>query len=543
MELFTKLFGSWLVFVYHCFDRVVLSGYLMGLQRPGQLVYWLQQVLGIEAITKEVLGSRTTAYVNWVESFARNHNLEIRWHDEGVKMEDYVRPYLRRMEREGRFGVYFIFQAMERGWTFRPGKLLARRVPNGPADYPILHRYRSRYRYYYFYIRDEVLGALVLRMGTFIPFEASYYLNGHNFVERQLLAKGVEFRKDDNAFVAVADPAALQAAADRFSAQVIQPRLNYWTVAIGPKFTKHDRLHAKLERSYYLHQVEYCQNFVFKRNHPIRKIFERSCELSLWRMTGEKIWRAFGKGHRDRIKGKLQTIMDGIEHGQHVFRAYWKHAWVKQYEKYSTYLRNEVTSNNLRDFKLHKGLAYLEDVRARLLQVLDRFAGQQAENLNVHEEFSLLRRIGLPIEVDGKRTPGIRIQDARMIRLMEVLLHSGTAIGGWSAKRIHEAVLNRFHLAERDYRLNSLRYDLRKLKGHGLLERDKGRYAYRLTEKGQRVAILFLLFHQRLCGPVAGSHFQHRPDEKHRPRQSELERLYYRADRAIDDIVSILRAA
>ena len=211
MELFTKLFGTWLVFVYHCFDRVVLSGYLMGLQRPGQVVYWLQQVLGIEAITKQVLSSRTEAYVNWVESFARNHHIEIRWHDEGVRMEDYVRPYLRRMEHENRFGVYFIFQAMERGWTFRPGPLV-QRTPEGPADYPILRRYRSRYRYYYFYIRDEVLGAMSIRIGTFIPFEASYYLNGHNFIERQLRASGVPFRMDDNAFVAVSDQDALQKA-------------------------------------------------------------------------------------------------------------------------------------------------------------------------------------------------------------------------------------------------------------------------------------------------------------------------------------------
>jgi hypothetical protein len=28
MELFTKLFGSLLVFVYHCFDRIVIHGYL-----------------------------------------------------------------------------------------------------------------------------------------------------------------------------------------------------------------------------------------------------------------------------------------------------------------------------------------------------------------------------------------------------------------------------------------------------------------------------------------------------------------------------------
>jgi hypothetical protein len=447
------------------------------------------------------------------------------------------------MERENRFGVYFIFQALEQGWTFRPGRRLVSRTPGGPADYPILYRHRSRYRYFYFYLRDEVLGPMVVRMGTFIPFEASYYLNGHSYLERELLRRGVGFRKDDNAFVSVADAGALQAAADGLSGEIIRRRLNYWTVLLGPKFTKQDRRNAKLERSYYVHQVEYCQNFVFKRHHPIRKIFERSCELGLWSMTGERIWRAFGRGHRDRIKGKLQTIMERIEHGQHVFRAYWKHAWVKQYEKYATFLRNEVTSNNLRDFKLKKGLAHLGEVRTRLLQVLDRFAGQQAENLNVHEEFALLRRIALPVEIGSVRTAGIRIQDVRMIRLLEVLLHAGTAIGGWSTRQIHAAVLDRFSLTERGYTLGSLRYDLRKLKGHGLLEREPGRYAWRLSGKGQRVAILFLLFHQRLCGPVAGSQFQHRPQQPHRPKHSKLEQAYYRADQAIDEIVSLLRAA
>jgi len=542
MELFTKLFSTWLVFVYHCFDRIVLSGYLMGLQRPGQVVFWLRHVLGVEAITKDVLSRRTEDYISWVGSFARNRRIPVEWAEKDTRKEDYVRPFLRRMERAGRYGVYFIFQAMEQGWTFRPGQKLVKR--DGPdADYPILHKHRARYRYFYFYLRDEVLGPMVLRMGTFIPFEASYYLNGHSYIEQELTRQQVGFRKDDNAFVEVADVAALQKTADSLSGEIIQKRLNYWTVMLGPKFTKNDRLAAKLERSYYVHQVEYCQNFVFKRNHPIRKIFERSCELGLRRMTGERIWRAFGRGHRDRIKGKLQTIMERIEHGQHVFRAYWKHAWVKQYEKYSTYLRNEVTSNNLRDFKLHKGLAYLGQVRTRLLEVLDRFAGQQAENLNVHEEFGLLRRIALPVVEGTCRTPGIRIQDVRMIRLLEVLLHAGTAIGGWSSRQIHAAVLDRFTLTASRYPLNSLRYDLRKLKGHGLLEREAGRYAYRLTDKGQRVAILFLLFHQRLCGPVAGSQFQHPPQENHRPKQSKLEQAYYNADRAIDQIVNLLRAA
>lgn len=543
MELFTRLFGSWLVFVYHCFDRIVLSGYLMGLQRPGQVVYWLQQVLGIEAITKEVLSRRTQDYINWVESYARNQKIPLQWAEKDVRKEDYVLPYLRRMERAERYGVYFIFQAMEQGWTFRPGYKLVSRKPGGPADYPILHKHRARYRYFYFYLRDEVMGPMIVRLGTFIPFEASYYLNGHSYIEQELRRKGAEFRKEDNAFLAVEDVSALQAAADGLSGEVIQKRLNYWTVLLGPKFTKQDRRAAKLERSYYIHQIEYCQNFIFKRNHPIRKIFERSCELGLWSMTGERIWRAFGRGHRDRIKGKLQTIMERIEHGQHVFRAYWKHAWVKQYEKYATYLRNEVTSNNLRDFKLRKGLAHLGAVRTRLMEVLDRFAGQQAENLNVHEDFALLRRIAMPVQKGGARTSGIRIQDARMIRLMEVLMHAGGTIGGWSSKQIHAATLDRFSLTPGNYDISSLRYDLRKLKGHGLLEREQGRYTYRLTDKGRRVAILFVLFHQRLCGPLAGSQFQHRPNPNYPPKQSKLEQAYYNADRAIDQIVELLNAA
>jgi hypothetical protein len=34
------------------------------------------------------------------------------------------------------------------------------------------------------------------------------------------------------------------------------------------------------------------------------------------------------------MRGKLATVIDQIEHGHHVFRAYFKHAFLKQYEKF-----------------------------------------------------------------------------------------------------------------------------------------------------------------------------------------------------------------
>ena len=141
------------------------------------------------------------------------------------------------------------------------------------------------------------------------------------------------------------------------------------------------------------------------------------------------------------------------------------------------------------------------------------------------------------------RYPGIKIHDRRVIRLLEVLLHGGTHVGGWTAKEIHQSVRTTFGLSERSYGLNQLRYDLRKVKGHGLLERDGSRYAYRLTPKGVQIALLFLFFHKRLCGPLANSRLHHRPDPQHRPNSRPFEAAYHRADKAIQNIVDLLAAA
>jgi hypothetical protein len=539
METFTKLFGSLLLFVYHCFDRVVINGYLSGLSRPGQVVHFFQQVVGEPVIGKEVLSRRTNQYQGWVEAFARNHEVAIEWAEPKVRKEDYVRPALRRMERAQRHGVYFILKSMEQGQTFRS---TVPRFPTADPNYRILARQRSRFTHYYFYIRDQVLGSMVMRVASFFPFQTTYYLNGHSFVEKELIREKVSFRKNDNAFLAVSDPTALQAAADRFTSEAIRQRLDYWTLLLGPKFSKRERAGMNLRRFYAVSQVEYCRNFIFKRQFPIHKIFERSCELGLWRLTANKIAEIFGTRTTRKMKGKLNTTLEQVEHGHHIFRAYCRNAFVKQYEKFSTFLRNEVCSNNLADFGLKKGLDHLAAVRRKFLDVTDRFAAFQAQCLNVHVDFPLLQRLALPITAGTAKYPGIRIHDTRMIRLLEVLLHNGTIVSGWRARQIHDAILTTFGIGADRYRLTQLSYDLRKLKAHGLLARDGKRYAYRLTDKGTKVALLFVLFHKQLCGPLANSLFHHQPEATPRPK-SKLETAFHKADHSIRNIIQLLEAA
>src|SRR6201987_4444085 len=357
MELFTTLFGDLLVFVYHCFDRIVIHGYLSGLSRPEQVVYFFRQVLGVPVVSKEVLSRRTTDYQAWVEAFARNHDIPIEWAEKGVRKEDYVQPWLRKMARRDAYGVYFIFKSMEQGPSFR---ITTPKFPTADPNHRILARQKSRFTHNYFYIRDEVLGPMVMRVATFFPFQTTYYLNGHSFIEQELNRAKIGFRKDDNAFLAVDDVAALQAAANKLSPAIIRERLDYWTLILGPKFSGKERKRINLSRFYSIAQIEYCRNFIFKRNFPIHKLFERSCELGLWRLTAHKISEVFGTRLQRNHRGKLSTVIDQIEHGHHVFRAYFRNAVLRQYEKFSMFLRNELCSNNLYDFALKKGLNHLD---------------------------------------------------------------------------------------------------------------------------------------------------------------------------------------
>ena len=65
MDLFTKLFGDFLLFVYHCFDRIVIRGYLTALSRPELVVHFFREIVGVAEVSKEALSQRTADYQDW----------------------------------------------------------------------------------------------------------------------------------------------------------------------------------------------------------------------------------------------------------------------------------------------------------------------------------------------------------------------------------------------------------------------------------------------------------------------------------------------
>ena len=154
MDVFTKLFGEFLVFVYHCFDRIVIHGYLTALSRPELVVHFFRGIVGVAEVSKEALSQRTNDYQRGGSLCAQSFEPD-RMGREGVRKEDHVLPWLRRMARRDAYGVYFIFKSMEQGPTYR---VSLPKYPSKDPHYRIIAHQRSRFTHYDFYIRDEVLG-------------------------------------------------------------------------------------------------------------------------------------------------------------------------------------------------------------------------------------------------------------------------------------------------------------------------------------------------------------------------------------------------
>ena len=98
MDRLSALLGPVVQFVYTCWDRIVLNGYLERLQRPEYLVHFFHDVLGIACIEPAVLEQRTNAYKAWVRRITDEQGIPVLSATRGTRKEELVAPYYRRLK-------------------------------------------------------------------------------------------------------------------------------------------------------------------------------------------------------------------------------------------------------------------------------------------------------------------------------------------------------------------------------------------------------------------------------------------------------------
>ena len=194
---------------------------------------------------------------------------------------------------------------------------------------------------YYFYFIDKLLGLCFVKVPTVAPFNVTVYFNGHNWLENKLKKENIKYQKIDNAFTSIDNLERAQQLSDKMRVEDIHQVLDIFMKRYCPLPTEWG-----LKWHYYISQVEYAYDIIFKKQDELKPIYDNIIKTAMHTITPENIATFLGKRLTVKFEGEM-----GNRYNERVLGTRIKHQMgelsVKVYDKFGKILRIEVTSHNV----------------------------------------------------------------------------------------------------------------------------------------------------------------------------------------------------
>lgn len=475
-------------------DRLYLNGYIPHLQHGPGLVRFLSEHLGHPIASPALLGQITGKFVAAVRSFAQRENVPLFVFERKESKDALARQW--RARRPVRDAVVFIGTAQEKARAFS-----ARRLPGPRAFFEFSLGKSVQPNYYYFYLDDAEWGECFIKVCSYAPWGLKVYLNGHEWLKRQLAKEGIAFEALDNGFLTCADPARLQALADELGAPHIEAFLKKWLERLPLPLSAEDRA-AGFDYRLSVWQMEYSLTQIMDRPQAGRQFFEEIIRDNLDLGRPDRVQLIFPRKIVRTTPGSWRTrvLREGVHPSLHIS---YKHFDLKQYYKEGRGLRTEGTFHDTHDFGVNKGLSnltYLKElgrhINRRLLEVerVSHNCGLSAESI---------QKVVLPtVTKDGQRAPGLKFGDPRVMALMLALCRFGCVIDGFRSRELRRHVAALLGVPPEEYNTGQMSYDLRRLLRKGILSRPPGTRRCLLTPYGWKLVRLYARLDARVLRPA-----------------------------------------
>ena len=207
-------------------------------------------------------------------------------------------------------------------------------------------------RVLYFYFLDPEFGLMHVRLQTMFPFTCQIYVNGHDWLARQLQKQGVGFVQADNAFVDIDDFDLAQQLADRFSKLDWVKILDDLVRPVHPVL-KQDWLEKRGYR-WFINQAEFSTDLLFLSRAALAKVYPQLLEHALLHFSAEDVLKFLGRRLHPRFAGEVLTDLKKGRHPGARIKHRMKNNWLKMYDKYGQILRIETVINQPREFKVRR---------------------------------------------------------------------------------------------------------------------------------------------------------------------------------------------
>ena len=503
-----------------CIDRLYLNLYVPILQRPEGAAHFIRTQRGAKFASTVVVAPMTRKFVAAVERFCEREAVPLVQFKRGERKEDVAQQYLARFQ--GEEGVLFLGKAQEKAMVVRTE---TRRDQIG--TYPWLIRSTAMVNHYYFYCVDRDFGPFFIKFCSYFPYNGKVCLNGHEYVKRQLVKRGIRFEALDNGILSCSDPGRLQQICDSLTPKKIDALVRKWLRRLPHAFTASDR-RAGYRYDVSILQAEFSLTQTLDRPVTGRVFFEQIIRDNIDIGRPDRVQLIFNRRITRRTPGRFRTrvITDGVVPSLHID---YKHTRIKQYHKEGRALRTETVINDTYDFQIGRLLKNLTALREVGLEANRRLLSVQRISHDCAIGEDAFQQIHRPATVGRQRASALRFGDPRVLALFGALLLFRLLPRGFTNRELREHV---GALLGPDFQMTQgkMTYDLRRLRLHGLIERIPSSHRYRVTTFGFRSALFITRAYSRLLRPGLSLVGQHQP-----PAPNTLHLAFQRVDHAIHD--------
>jgi hypothetical protein len=500
---FVEKFTVIIVAVLSCFDRVIFKGYLP-FGDENHLNWYVDSVLRMRRID----------FIPWVQQ----HSQSLVDHAKQLAQQQ-GRPYdywQGRFDKQKFIKTVIHYDALKEGLvavicvqeTCRTIKLIYGKKR------PRLVFCRRPQRVLYFYYLDAEFGLMHVRLQTWFPYTIQVYVNGHDWLARQMSKAGLGFVQRDNAFIQLGDPKASQKLADRFTKLPWVKQLRRWARQVNPLIKGRGWLSGK---DYYwvTEQAEYATDILFASRNKLSELYPRLLDHAAVNFSARDILTFLGRKLHGNFQGEVLTDLKKKRSPGARIKHRMKDNWLKMYDKFGLILRVETVINQPREFRvrrkrerkgqqqmvwcpMNKGVANLPSY-----QQLARASNQRyLEALSVvadpapsYQQVSQL--------VDSKicgtrRYAGFNPARRDDVSLFQAVMSGEHLLRGFRNADIREKLWGKSKdRRERQRQANRITRQLKKLHVRRLLAKIPRTHRWRVTNRGQQLlgAILQLHYH------------------------------------------------
>lgn len=497
MSYFAEVYPSQTLGELTMFDRMIFKGYLNGLYPAQKQFEWYLYQQGVLLKEYKQYAEQTTeALKEHLRQLGAEAGCGVQYLNNGRGPGGESKEELARQKLAGSGGgegLVGLFSCLELKNCFT--------VRGNRATHQLEVKVeRRKHLHYYLYYNDVEFGLMYVRLQSWWPFEIQIYINGHEWLARQMDQAGIGYVRYDNCFWQIDELQQAQALCDKFAHRQWERVWNNFARRLNPFLAQ---IEASVKKGYYwtIEQCEIATDVMFADQETLDELLPDLFQEALLTFSAQDVMRFLGRKLHPNFQGEVLTQLNRRRPGWRV-----KH-WVKQnslkmYNK-GQLLRVETVINNSGEFQvptakdnsrrwkpMPKGVAYswhfYQTGREANQRYLDALGHLPCQGKAASQALDSLCQSQ---QQQGRRIAKFQPVSDPDCQLFAAVLSGEHCLTGFRNRHLQQRLYDTPPADDQEAKRRCARVSrlIAKLRGHQLVERVEHSHLYRVTAYGYQV--------------------------------------------------------